>query len=339
MRPDEFRRGVGEPRLPDAENQWTAIRARLAGERAGRHRGSLRTARVPLPFAAAAALAAVLVGIVAGVYRQFAAPERWMAVGPAPAAALDTAWIETGSAAMRVAVGRIGHVTLAPGAKARVVRGAWNEHRLALARGSIEAVIAAPPRLFFVETPTVLATDLGCAYRLEVGDDGAAALSVSVGWVELAHDGVRSVVPAGLTALVAADGTPGVPHDAALPAEARDAIGRLASGRHDRRADLDLVLATLDSADVHAPWNIRNQTSGITLWHLLQRVDAAERPRVAAALAQRAERPAGVTREGILALDRQMLDRWRRALHPMWGEEPGPLWVVAAQRIWLWVMD
>lgn len=331
MRPDEFRRGLGTPPMPDPERAWTAVRAQLAAPR--------RRAHVPPSLAMATLGAALVLGVSIGVYRQFAAPSRWIALGSAPGAALDTNWIETADDTLRLSVGRIGMVTLAPGARARLVRGAWNEHRLALAQGSMDAVIAAPPRLFFVETPTALATDLGCAYRLDVGADGATTLHVSVGWVELGAARDRVVVPAGLTARVDARGVAGLPHDPTLPAEAIAALHRLAQPAPASAADLTMLFAALDAADAGMPANIRRQTSGITLWHLLSRVEGPARDDVRRALERRAARPAGVTTEGILALDRQMLDRWRRALHPMWGESDGPLWVVAAQRIWLWVMD
>lgn len=338
MRPDEMRRGLGEPPLPDPERQWDAIRARLADGAAPR-RG------VSWSVALAAAAAAILIGVAGGTYRRFAAPDAWTAVGRD--VALDSAWTYVRGDSLRVVVGRIGEVTLAPGSRARVQRGRWNEHRLELAQGALRAVIAAPPRLFFVQTPSALATDLGCAYELRVLPDGGTALHVTAGWVELARDSARSVVPAGLVATMTADGRPSVPYDPQLPAEALAALERLGAGPATRIAavgvadianDVSIVLAALDALDAPRPANIRRQTSGITLWHLLQRLAPEQRPRVYAALAVRAAAPAGVSREGILALDRQMLDRWRRALHPMWGEDSSPI-VALAQRAWLALMD
>ena len=52
----------------------------------------------------------------------------------------------------------------------------------------------------------------------------------------------------------------------------------------------------------------------LTLWHLLSRVNDAERPGVYDRLASLAPPPAGVTREGILRLDRAMLDAWWNSL-------------------------
>jgi hypothetical protein len=59
-----------------------------------------------------------------------------------------------------------------------LVAARWTDHRLALDHGAIEARIWAPPRLFFVETPSARAVDLGCVYTLEVDRAGAGRLSV-----------------------------------------------------------------------------------------------------------------------------------------------------------------
>lgn len=349
MRRDEMRRALGSAPLPDPERRWQAIRAALDGaalDGATLDRPARR--RQVSPFlAVAAGLAAIVLGIAGGTYRQFAAPQAWQVVGGSTT--IDTTWTDVATDTLRVEVGRIGRVSLEPGSRARLRRGGWNEHRLELERGALHAVIAAPPRLFFVQTPSALATDLGCAYDLRVLPDGGTSLHVTVGWVEISHQGQRSIVPAGLSARVATDGAPSVPFDPALSAPARAALDRLtadpterggerANVPHVATQDLALLLAALDTLDRDRPANIRRQSSGITLWHLLQRVDGGQRAPIVAALRTRADFPAGVTREGILALDRQMLDRWRRTLHPMWGEDSSPI-VAAVQRVWLALMD
>jgi len=49
----------------------------------------------------------------------------------------------------------------------------------------MSARIWAPPRLFFVDTPSAVAADLGCAYTLEVDNAGGSLLRVTSGWVAL----------------------------------------------------------------------------------------------------------------------------------------------------------
>lgn len=52
----------------------------------------------------------------------------------------------------------------------------------------------------------------------------------------------------------------------------------------------------------------------VTLWHLLSRVPPAERDRVFDRLGSFVAPPPGVTRDGIRAGDRRMLDAWWDAL-------------------------
>src|SRR2546429_380749 len=52
------------------------------------------------------------------------------------------------------------------------------------------------------------------------------------------------------------------------------------------------------------------KNDALTIWHLLSRVSDADRQGVYDRLASLAPPPAGVTRNGILRLDRPMLDSW-----------------------------
>ncbi|MEX2181928.1 MAG: hypothetical protein WD771_07795 [Gemmatimonadaceae bacterium] len=341
--------------VPRPEDLWRGIQGALAAPADVRGAGATprRTGVLRRPvrspwLVAAAAVAALTVGTLAGAYRQFAAPAQWavVALGGAPhvdgAVLVDKGalgageWLVTdATSSARLTVGRIGLAEIGPESRVRLVRGGLTDHRLVLERGSLHAVIGAPPRLFFVETPSALATDLGCAYTLEVDSLGASRLHVTAGWVELDQGGRRALVPAGMAAEVEKDRAPGTPYVAELSDGARAALRRLDGGT-GHQADLEVVLAAMATPDAAL---VARQQSGITLWHLAQRVDGASRAQVVAALARLAPPPAEVTMEGILALDRRMLDRWRRDLSPMWGEEAAPLWATIGQRLWLWAME
>jgi ferric-dicitrate binding protein FerR (iron transport regulator) len=71
-----------------------------------------------------------------------------------------------------------------------------SEHRLALARGEMHALVSAPPRLFFVDTPAATAVDLGCAYTLTVDESGGGQLHVTLGYVALEGPESEVVIPA-----------------------------------------------------------------------------------------------------------------------------------------------
>ena len=60
------------------------------------------------------------------------------------------------------------------------------------------------------------------------------------------------------------------------------------------------------------------QRDTLTLWHLLPRVNVDERGRVYDKLAAFSQPPSGVTREGVLQLDQNMLETWRQSLEPAW---------------------
>lgn len=321
--------------LPDPDAAWQRVQASL---REPAPRASRRA--VPWPLAVAAGLAALLIGSGAGLLRHFAAPASWQVIalnGAAPVSRLpaDT-WLETSAdERLRLLVGRIGQADVAPASRVRIDRGGWNEHRVTLERGRLDVIINAPPRLFFVQTPTVLATDLGCAYELEVLDDGTTRLLVTAGWVELAEGNRRSLVPAGMEAWVTADGVPGTPRVPTLDSAARAALQRVDAGEASAE-DIAVLLAALPAPDALP---VPRREAGITLWHALQRVQLEHRRVLVDALWRLAPPADGVTREGIVALDRQMLDDWRRTLSPMWSEEAAPAWIALGRRLWLWAMD
>jgi hypothetical protein len=222
-------------------------------------------------------------------------------------------WLETdASSRAQIAVGSIGTVDIDENTRVRLLETEPTEHRLELARGKMSAMIWAPPRLFFVDTPSAVAADLGCAYTLEVDDQGAGLLRVTSGWVALELKDRESVVPAGAVCETRPGVGPGTPYFEDAPASFRAALEKI-DFDHDpaaRASALDLML------------NEARPRETLTLWHLLARVDGADRERVYEKLAGFVPLPAGVTREGVLRLDQEMLDRWRHALELNWNWNP-----------------
>jgi hypothetical protein len=208
-------------------------------------------------------------------------------------------WLETDdSSRAKIAVGMIGHVEIAPQTRIRLVKARLTDHRLALARGKLHAEIWAPPRIFFVETPSALATDLGCEYTLEMNDEGFGRLHVTRGYVSLANQqGPESVVPAGAFCEIRPGTGPGTPYSDIASDTLRAALEQfdLAIGRAEA---LNIVLAAAREPD------------SFTLWHLLFRVDAAERGRVYDRMVEFVSPPPGVTRAGVLQGDQRMLNLW-----------------------------
>ena len=211
-------------------------------------------------------------------------------------------WLETDATSRaRVAVGSIGEVQLQPNSRLRLVNATASDHRLELAHGTMSALIWAPPRLFFVETPGATAVDLGCAYTLSVDDAGAGTLRVTSGYVALEHDGREALIPAGLTCLTRRGAGPGTPFADNAPAALKTALERFDFAA-DGATSLSEILAQARMEDA------------VMLWHLLARAAPGQRPAVFDRLAALHAPPAGVTREGIIAGDPSMRLHWAEEL-------------------------
>lgn len=215
-------------------------------------------------------------------------------------------WLQTdGSSRARITIGEIGHVEVEPHTRIRLVESRPSEQRLALARGKMHASISAPPRIFIVETPAAVAVDLGCAYTLEVDDSGAGLLQVTSGWVALEEKGRVSVVPAGALCVTRPGVGPGTPYFKDSSAAFQAALDGFDFGGGGKDA-VDVLLTESRKRDT------------LSLWHLLARVDEAERIRLYERIAAFVPPPRGVTREGVLELDKKMLDYWRDELEWSW---------------------
>jgi hypothetical protein len=218
-------------------------------------------------------------------------------------------WLVTdGNSRAQIEVGSIGNVDIDQNTRVRLLQTEPTEHRLELARGRMSARIWAPPRLFFVNTPSAVAADLGCAYTLEVDDQGASLLHVTAGWVALELRDRESIVPAGAACETRPVLGPGTPYFEDSSAEFREAL---------KKVDFDSD-TTARSAALRVMLNQARPLDTLTLWHLLGRVNGDDRWRVYEKMAVLAPPPAGVTREGILRLDRQMIDAWKDTLESTW---------------------
>jgi len=219
-------------------------------------------------------------------------------------------WLETdGNSRAQIAVGTIGNVDIDENTRVRLLETQPTEHRLELARGRMSARIWAPPRLFFVDTPSAVAADLGCAYTLSVDDKGDGRLSVTSGWVALQSKERESIVPQGASCETQLGTGPGTPYFDDSTREFQDALKRFDFNK-DPASRLDALAATLNNARAR---------DTLTLWHLLPRVNDDDRVRVYEKIESFSPAPAGVTREGVLKLDQKMLEQWRLALEGTWG--------------------
>ncbi len=219
-------------------------------------------------------------------------------------------WLETDSASRaKITVGEIGHVDVAPNTRIQLVQARENEHRLALAVGEMHAKIYAPPRIFFVNTPTAQAIDLGCEYTLTVDEAGTSLLRVQSGWVAFVYNGRESLVPEGARSITRKGFAPGTPYFEDATDKFKQAINKF-DFEKGGKPELDVLIKEAHPRDT------------LTLWHLLSRVGNAERLRLYNRIVEYVPLPDDVTREGILRLDKEMLRMWKLDLEVEWYAQP-----------------
>ena len=215
-------------------------------------------------------------------------------------------WLETDATSRaKIEVATIGNVEIDPNSRVRLLETNPQEHRLELQRGRLRAVISAPPKLFFVNTPSGVAEDLGCAYTLEVDDAGDSILHVTLGWVALELSGRESLVPAGAAcAMKRGLGRPGTPYfeDATQAFKTALAQFDFDGNQNERTPALAMVLSEARPRDA------------MTLWYLLLRVDANNRANVYDRMAALVTPPQDVTRDGVLNLNPRMIGSWKDKL-------------------------
>jgi FecR protein/Putative zinc-finger len=209
------------------------------------------------------------------------------------------------SSRMKINVGEIGEVEVAPNTRIKLLQAHPTEHRLELERGQMSALISAPPRLFFVNTPSAEAIDLGCAYTMQVDDSGAGLLHVTLGEVELVRDGREVYVPRYGMCRTRKGIGPGTPYFEDAPDALVSALDRFdfENGGDEALAE---VLKKARPRDT------------FTLWQLLSEVDGERRSRVMERMIELVGLPKGVTREGTMRLDPKSLDAWKDEMDTVW---------------------
>ena len=194
-----------------------------------------------------------------------------------------------------------GKIQVDPSTRLRLLSMGSGLKRIALERGTIHTYIWAPPGQFVVDTPSAVTVDLGCAYTLQVDDSGAGMVRTSLGWVGFKLNGHESFIPAGAACATRPKAGPGTPYFEDSSPELRAALTRF---------DFEDNTSELRAHDVAIVLAEARKRDGITLWHLLARVDDRQRVLVYDRLSQFVPPPAAVTKDGILRLDQPMLDQW-----------------------------
>ncbi|MFO7446071.1 MAG: zf-HC2 domain-containing protein [Ignavibacteriaceae bacterium] len=205
-------------------------------------------------------------------------------------------WIITdASSEARLLMPSVGEVDIFPNSRVKLIESKPDEYRILLEKGSIDAKIMAPPKVFFVETPSATAIDLGCRYRLEVEENGHSLLHVLNGKVAFAFSGRESLVPAGAFCETRVSAGPGIPYYKTASRNLKDALYKIdfENGGEDQ-IDIVLCEATKDDA--------------LSLWHLLKRSDRSVKPQVYSKIDEMFEIPPEITLAGLINGNEKMFD-------------------------------
>jgi hypothetical protein len=214
--------------------------------------------------------------------------------------------ITDGSSRATISESDLGQIQVDPNSTVRLLQSGPNHKRLQLDVGTIHAAIWAPPGQFVVDTPSAVAVDLGCAYTLQVERDGSGTIRTSLGWVGFHLNGRDAFIPAGAMCATRPKAGPGVPCFEDASEAFREAVHVYDTSDPSSEASLGALRVILAQA---------RPRDGLTLWHLLSRVDpGVQRAEVYTRFAALVPPPAGVTRNGVLQLEPHMLDLYWNAL-------------------------
>lgn len=188
----------------------------------------------------------------------------------------------------------VGEVDIEPDSRLRVMAAREDDQRMALDRGTIHALIWAPPAKFVVDTPAAKTVDLGCQYTLRVATDGKGFLTVEMGWVAFQWHNIESFIPAGAACTTRPGHGPDTPHFLDAPGALTKAV-----------ADFDL---TGNPQALNTALSAARPRDALTLWHLLQRTQGSQRADVFDHFAALVKLPSSLTPESIMKGDQKSMD-------------------------------
>ncbi|HEX9253218.1 MAG TPA: hypothetical protein VF870_13315, partial [Ignavibacteriaceae bacterium] len=175
-----------------------------------------------------------------------------------------------------------------------------NSNEISLEKGQIRKFEGDASEVFTVLTPLAKFTELykGGAFRLNVDENGNCKLAVESGWVIVNIKEFDSYVPKNFGCLISR-GRYAIPYPSDSSPELISLLENF-SGVND--ASIGTILSLITKKE------------SLSLWHLLQLVSSENRFIVFDRLNEFVPIPSGVTKEGIQALNKDMLLQWRQEI-------------------------
>ena len=175
-----------------------------------------------------------------------------------------------------------------------------NNNQLKLNRGQIKKFEGDATDILTVMTPLAKFTELykGGAFKLNVEEDGTCKLLVESGWMIVNIKEFDSYVPKSFGCLIMR-GKYAIPYPLDSPPQLISLLENF-TGANDPSIGTILSLMT--------------KKESLSLWHIIQLVSTENRSIAFDRLNELVPVPAGVTKEGILALNKNMLLDWRQEI-------------------------
>jgi hypothetical protein len=209
-------------------------------------------------------------------------------------------------ARVRIRVADLGVVDVGPNSLVRLIATNAKRHRIALDYGTISAHMWAPPFSLAVDTPSTALFDLGCAFTLQVEENGYGTVYVTSGWVEFQTDSRSVIIPAGAEATTRPALGPGTPYFSDAPPALKTAVREFDSHPDDdsvRASALQSILENTRSRDA------------LTLLSLMNQLSRPQRAMALDRLALFLPIPSGFRRDDVLDLREDAMDAYWSELH------------------------
>jgi hypothetical protein len=206
--------------------------------------------------------------------------------------------IETGpSSTVAVSIPNVGRLLIET---STTITRLENEFTLRIEYGQIKKIEGNAAEFLTIETPLASIKDLykGAAYKLNVIERGISNISVESGWLIVKVKEFDSYVPKNFNCVVSV-GHYAIPYQANSSSQLINLLENF-SGVND--PSIGTILSLITDKDA------------LSLWHIIQLVSSENRFIVFDRLNEFVPVPGGVTKEGIQALNKNMLLEWRQEI-------------------------
>jgi hypothetical protein len=191
-----------------------------------------------------------------------------------------------------------GEIDIEPQSVIQIIEKPTSEYTLICSKGKIEARTWTVPKLFSIQTPSAFVKDFGSNYELSVNPKAETIIKVKTGWVlmEYKNRRVLLLLPSNTNCISDSSKGMGTPFSNEASNVFKESLQKLDFGKSND-SNLALILQESRQQDV------------ITLFHLLKNLDLDSRGKVFDRMSALFEMPRGITRNGVVNGEKDMLEK------------------------------